>query len=151
LIMTSNVGSSYLQQLGAIGYHPIEEREDKSHDLRRRLDDALRETFKPEFLNRIDDIVYFKPLGEQQISQIIELQIEALRKSLAERKIHLDLTPAAKKLLFQRGYDPNFGARPLRRAIQTLVQDPLALKMLQGEVQAGDSFIVDADTEKGVM
>ena len=151
LIMTSNVGSSYLQQLGAIGYHPVEDREDKTHDLRRRLDDALRETFKPEFLNRIDDIVYFKPLGEQQISQIIELQIEALRKTLAERKIQLDLTPVAKKLLFQRGYDPNFGARPLRRAIQTLVQDPLALKMLQGEVQPGDSFLVDADLEKGVM
>ncbi|MBI4480800.1 MAG: AAA family ATPase, partial [Acidobacteria bacterium] len=151
LIMTSNVGSSFLQQMGAIGYHPVEEREGKVHDLRHRLDEALRETFKPEFLNRIDDNVYFNPLGEMEIEKIIELQIELLRKLLAEKKVQIELLPAAKKLLFQRGYDPNFGARPLRRAIQTLVQDPLALKMLQGEVLAGDSLVVDTDTEKGVM
>ncbi|HWP85809.1 MAG TPA: ATP-dependent chaperone ClpB [Terriglobia bacterium] len=151
LIMTSNVGSSYLQQMGAIGYHPVEEREDRSKELRRRLDEALRETFKPEFLNRIDDIVYFNPLGEKEIGQIVELQVERLRKLLAEKKIQIELTAAAKKLLFERGYDPNFGARPLRRAIQTLVQDPLALKMLEGEIQPGDSIIVDADAAKGVM
>jgi ATP-dependent Clp protease ATP-binding subunit ClpB len=151
LIMTSNVGSSFLQQMGAIGYNPVEERDAKVSDLRRRLDEALRETFKPEFLNRIDDIVYFNPLGETEIEKIIELQIESLRKMLAEKKVRMDLTAAAKQLLFRRGYDPSFGARPLRRAIQTLVQDPLALKMLQGEVQPGDSFLVDADLEKGVM
>ncbi|MBI2819637.1 MAG: AAA family ATPase, partial [Acidobacteria bacterium] len=151
LIMTSNVGSTFLQQMGAIGYHPVEAREGKVHDLRKRLDEALRETFKPEFLNRIDDIVYFNPLGEEEISKIIELQIELLRKMLAEKKVQIELLPAAKQLLFQRGYDPNFGARPLRRAIQTLVQDPLALKMLQGEIQPGDSIQVDADTDKSVM
>jgi ATP-dependent Clp protease ATP-binding subunit ClpB len=129
----------------------VEEREGKTQDLRRRLDEALRETFKPEFLNRIDDIVYFNPLGEEEISKIIELQIEQLRKMLAEKKVQIELLPAAKQLLFQRGYDPNFGARPLRRAIQTLVQDPLALKMLQGEIQPGDSLVVDADADKGVM
>jgi ATP-dependent Clp protease ATP-binding subunit ClpB len=151
LIMTSNVGSSFLQQIGAIGYHPVEEALGKAHDLRKRLDEALRETFKPEFLNRIDDLVYFNPLGEKEISKIIELQIELLRKMLAEKKVQIELLPAAKQLLFQHGYDPNFGARPLRRAIQTMVQDPLALKMLQGEILPGDSIVVDADTEKGVM
>ena len=151
LIMTSNVGSSFLQQMGAIGYHPVEEHEGKVHELRHRLDEALHQTFKPEFLNRIDDIVYFNPLGEMEIERIIELQIELLRKLLAEKKVQIELLPAAKKLIFQRGYDPNFGARPLRRAIQTLVQDPLALKMLQGEVLAGDSIVVDTDAEKGVM
>ena len=151
LIMTSNVGSSYLQQIGSIGYHPIEEREGKTRELRHRLDDALHQTFKPEFLNRIDDIVYFSPLGEKEIEQIIELQLEQLRKLLAEKKVQIELTPAAKSLLFQRGYDPNFGARPLRRAIQTLVQDPLALKMLQGEILPGDFITVDADSDKGVM
>jgi ATP-dependent Clp protease ATP-binding subunit ClpB len=90
-------------------------------------------------------------LGEEEISKIIELQIELLRKMLAEKKVQVDLLPAAKQLLFQRGYDPNFGARPLRRAIQSLVQDPLALKMLQGEILPGDSIQVDADPEKGVM
>jgi ATP-dependent Clp protease ATP-binding subunit ClpB len=151
LIMTSNVGSSYLQQMGSIGYHPVEEREDKAKELRNRLDEALRDTFKPEFLNRIDDIVYFNPLGEKEIEQIVELQIEQLRRLLAEKKVQIELTVGAKSLLFKRGYDPAFGARPLRRAIQTLVQDPLALKMLQGEVQAGDSVTVDADGDKGVM
>jgi ATP-dependent Clp protease ATP-binding subunit ClpA len=149
--MTSNVGSSFLQQMGSIGYHPVEEANGKGHDLRKRLEEALRETFKPEFLNRIDDIVYFNPLGEAEINKIIELQIELLRKMLTEKKVQIELMPAAKQLLFQRGYDPNFGARPLRRAIQTLVQDPLALKMLQGEILPGDSIQVDADSDKGVM
>src|SRR3990167_3222819 len=156
LIMTSNVGSAYLQQMGAIGYHPVEERAveeraGKIQDLRHRLDEALRQTFKPEFLNRIDDIVYFNPLGEQEIVQIIELQIAQLKKLLDEKKIRIELLPAAKQLLFRRGYDPNFGARPLRRAIQTMIQDPLALQLLDGETQPGDSVTVDADLDKGVM
>jgi ATP-dependent Clp protease ATP-binding subunit ClpB len=156
LIMTSNVGSAFLQQMGAIGYHPVEERavEERAgrmHDLRHRLDEALRQTFKPEFLNRIDDIIYFNPLGESEIVQIIELQLTQLKKLLAEKKIRIELQPAAKQLLFRRGYDPSFGARPLRRAIQTMIQDPLALKLLDGEVQPGDTITVDADLEKSVM
>jgi len=151
LIMTSNVGSTYLQQLGAIGYHPVEEREGKLKDLRGRLDEALRQTFKPEFLNRIDDIIYFNPLGETEIVRIIDLQVEQLKKTLAEKKIRIELEPAAKQLLFQRGYDPSFGARPLRRAIQSLIQDPLALKLLDGDIQAGDTVSIGADLAKGVM
>jgi ATP-dependent Clp protease ATP-binding subunit ClpB len=151
LIMTSNVGSSFLQQMGSIGYHPVEEREGRVQELRHRLDEALHQTFKPEFLNRIDDIVHFNPLGEKEIEQIIEIQAEGLRKLLAEKKVRLELLPAAKQLLFRRGYDPSFGARPLRRAIQTLIQDPLALRMLEGEVLPGDAVSVDADLEKGVM
>jgi ATP-dependent Clp protease ATP-binding subunit ClpB len=149
--MTSNVGSAYLQQLGSIGYHPVEEREGKTQDLRHRLDESLRQTFKPEFLNRIDDIVYFNPLGEEEIARIIDLQVEQLKRMLAEKKIRVELQPAAKQLLFKRGYDPSFGARPLRRAIQNLIQDPLALKLLDGEIQAGDTVSVDADLEQGVM
>ncbi|MSO18915.1 MAG: ATP-dependent chaperone ClpB [Acidobacteria bacterium] len=146
LIMTSNVGSAFLQQFGSIGYNPMEngEREVRVAELKKRLDGALRETFKPEFLNRIDDVVYLSPLGEKEITQIVEIQIEGLRGVLAEKKIALDLTEDAKKLLFTRGYDPNFGARPLRRAIQSLIQDPLALKMLDGEVLPGDSIRMDA-------
>ncbi|MBI2816814.1 MAG: ATP-dependent chaperone ClpB [Acidobacteria bacterium] len=151
LIMTSNVGSSYLQQLGHIGYRPVQEHDAAVSDIRRRLDEALRETFRPEFLNRIDDIVYFNVLGEKEIAQIVELQIESLRKVLAEKKIKVELTAAAKQLLFRRGYDPNFGARPLRRTIQTLIQDPLAIKILDGEVLPGDTVLVDADLEKGEM
>jgi ATP-dependent Clp protease ATP-binding subunit ClpB len=137
--------------MGSIGYHPVEEREGRVQELRHRLDEALHQTFKPEFLNRIDDIVHFNPLGEKEIEQIIEIQAEGLRKLLAEKKVRLELLPAAKQLLFRRGYDPSFGARPLRRAIQTLIQDPLALRMLEGEVLPGDAVSVDADLEKGVM
>ncbi|MBI1954941.1 MAG: AAA family ATPase, partial [Acidobacteria bacterium] len=151
IVMTSNVGSAYLQQMGAIGYHPVEEREGKLGELHHRLEEALRQTFKPEFLNRVDDIVYFNPLGEKEIAQIIELQIQSLEKLLGEKKVRIELSPAAKQLLFRRGYDPNFGARPLRRTIQTLIQDPLALKMLAGEILPGDAILVNADLEKGVM
>ena len=115
------------------------------------MEEALRQTFKPEFLNRIDDIIYFNPLGERELASIIDLQIEQLKKLLAEKKIHIELDPAAKQLLFRRGYDPSFGARPLRRAIQALIQDPLALKLLDGDVQAGDTVSVSADLEKGTM
>ena len=151
IVMTSNVGSAYLQQMGTVGYHPVEEREGKLGELHHHLEEALRQTFKPEFLNRVDDIVYFNPLGEKEIAQIIELQIQSLEKLLAEKKVRIELSPAAKQLLFRRGYDPNFGARPLRRAIQTLIQDQLALKMLEGEILPGDTVLVNADLEKGVM
>jgi ATP-dependent Clp protease ATP-binding subunit ClpB len=150
------VGSSFLQQFGPIGYSPVEDRhngEDRVGELKKRLDAALRETFKPEFLNRIDDVVYFSPLGEAEIAKIVEIQIESLRKMLAEKKITITLSEAAKKLLFTRGYDPNFGARPLRRAIQSLIQDPLALKMLNSEVLPGDTVLVEAASgaDGGVM
>ena len=151
LIMTSNVGSSFLNQMGHIGYQPVEERAKIMTDLRRRLDESLHQTFRPEFLNRIDDIVYFLPLGEPELAQIVELQAESLRKMLAKKKIRIELLPAAKQLLFRRGYDPNFGARPLRRAIQTLIQDPLAMRMLDGEVMPGDTVLIDADLEKDEM
>jgi ATP-dependent Clp protease ATP-binding subunit ClpB len=111
----------------------------------------LHSHFRPEFLNRVDDIIVFRPLGKDQLVKIIELRLEDVRRLLAERKISLELTDAAKDLLFTQGYDPNFGARPLKRAIQKLVQDPLALKILDGEVLHGDHVVVDADRKAGKM
>jgi len=105
--------------------------------------DALREYFKPEFLNRIDDIITFKSLGKEEIAKIIDIQLETLRKHLADRRISLELTPAAREALFKEGYDPAFGARPLKRAIQKLLADPLALKLLEGEIQTGDHVVAD--------
>jgi len=99
----------------------------------------------------VDDIIVFRPLGKEQLVKIIELRLEDLRGLLAERKISLELTDTAKELLFTEGFDPNFGARPLKRAIQKLVQDPLALKILDGEVLHGDHLIVDADKKAGKM
>ena len=112
---------------------------------------ALRELFRPEFLNRIDDIVMFSPLGKGQIERIVDLQMQRLLKQLEEKKITLQLTPAAKALLFREGYDPAYGARPMKRAIQRLIQDPLALKILDGEVHPGDTVAVDQDPKKGEM
>jgi ATP-dependent Clp protease ATP-binding subunit ClpB len=112
---------------------------------------ALHASFKPEFLNRVDDIIIFNPLGKEQLVKIIELRLEDVRRLLAERKISLELTDAAKELLFTEGFDPNFGARPLKRSIQKLVQDPLALKILDGEVLHGDHVVVDADKKAGRM
>ncbi|HEX6505645.1 MAG TPA: ATP-dependent chaperone ClpB [Terriglobales bacterium] len=140
IIMTSNIGSTYLQA----------ENMRTAEDFARATElvmQALHGHFKPEFLNRVDDIVVFQPLGKEQLVKIVDLQLENLRRLLAERKISIELTDAAKELLFSEGYDPNFGARPLRRAIQRLVQDPLALKILDGEVLHGDHVIADADTK----
>jgi len=144
IIMTSNLGSAYLQSENirtAEGF----ERASK------QVMEALHGHFKPEFLNRVDDIIIFHPLGKEQLVKIVELRLEDLRRLLADRKISLELTDAAKELLFTEGYDPNFGARPLKRAIQKLVQDPLALKILDGAVLHGDHVIVDADKKAGKM
>ncbi|MGA7967549.1 MAG: ATP-dependent chaperone ClpB [Terriglobales bacterium] len=141
IIMTSNLGSSYLQSENI-----------KNNDAFERASKQVLETlhghFKPEFLNRVDDIIIFRPLGKEQLVKIVDLRLEDLRRLLADRKISLELTDAAKELLFTEGYDPNFGARPLKRAIQKLVQDPLALKILDGEVLHGDHLIVDAKAGK---
>ena len=122
LIMTSNIGIGMASE---------------------NVREALREHFKPEFLNRIDDIVIFKSLGKEELTRIIEIQLETLRKHLADRKITLELTPAARDALFREGYDPSFGARPLKRAIQKLLADPLALKILEGEIQPGEHIVAD--------
>jgi ATP-dependent Clp protease ATP-binding subunit ClpB len=142
IIMTSNIGSTYLQ---ADTMRTAEEFAAAS----KLVMNALHGHFKPEFLNRVDDVIVFRPLGREQLVKIIELRLEDVRRLLADRKISLELTEAAKDVIFTEGFDPNFGARPLKRAIQKLVQDPLALKILDGEVLHGDHVIVDADKRTG--
>jgi ATP-dependent Clp protease ATP-binding subunit ClpB len=144
IIMTSNLGSSYLQSENVRSAAAFEEAS-------KQVLGALHGHFKPEFLNRVDDIIIFRPLGKEQLVKIVDLRLEDLRRLLADRKISLELTDSAKELLFTEGYDPNFGARPLKRAIQKLVQDPLALKILDGEVLHGDHVVVDADKKAGKM
>jgi ATP-dependent Clp protease ATP-binding subunit ClpB len=142
IIMTSNIGSTYLQS----------ENMRSADDFAKATElvmTALHGHFKPEFLNRVDDIIVFTPLGKEQLVKIIDLRLEDLRRLLAERKISIELTEAAKELLFTEGYDPNFGARPLKRAIQKLIQDPLALKILDGEVLHGDHVVADTDKRSG--
>jgi ATP-dependent Clp protease ATP-binding subunit ClpB len=109
-----------------------------------RSAEALRETFRPEFLNRIDEIVEFEPLSKEQIAEIVELQLRRVRKRLAERGLGLELTDAAKEALAEAGWDPTYGARPLKRAIQRLIENPLALRLLEGDFGEGDTVHVDA-------
>ena len=144
IIMTSNIGSAFLQAEG------LRSDEDFAKAAQQVMN-QLHANFRPEFLNRVDDIIVFRPLGKDQLVKIIELRLEDVRRLLADRKISLELTDAAKDLLLTQGYDPNFGARPLKRAIQKLIQDPLALKILDGEILHGDHVVVDADKKAGKM
>jgi ATP-dependent Clp protease ATP-binding subunit ClpB len=105
--------------------------------------DALRSTFKPEFLNRVDDIIIFHPLGIEQIGTIVELQLKRLRKLLSDRNLTLEVSDSAKKRLAEEGFDPAFGARPLKRAIQREIQNPLALAVLEGRFNDGDQIVAD--------
>jgi ATP-dependent Clp protease ATP-binding subunit ClpB len=109
---------------------------------------VVQEHFRPEFLNRVDDIILFRPLEEAQLVRIVDLRLADLRKMLADRKISIEVTQSAKELIFKEGYDRAYGARPLKRAIQRLVQDPMAMKILDGEILHGDHVVIDADSRK---
>ena len=133
IIMTSNIGSGFILEHGTEDWALVET----------QVTSALRQHFRPEFLNRVDDIIVFRPLGEEQIEVIIGLQLKRLEQLLAEKKMSIDLTPAARHHLATEGYDQAFGARPLKRAIQRLVQNPLALAVLEGRFLEGDRITVD--------
>jgi ATP-dependent Clp protease ATP-binding subunit ClpB len=142
LIMTSNIGAQQLSSAWADGPDGFE-------DAKGRVMEQLRQHFRPEFLNRVDDIVIFHALGQEQLTHIIDLRLLDLEKLLADRKITLELTPEARAALFKAGYDRAYGARPLKRAIQRLVQDPLAVKILDGSILHGD-HVVGTVGEKGL-
>ena len=137
LIMTSNVGASALSTAWAQGEQGFE-------DAKVRVMESLRQQFRPEFLNRVDDIVVFHPLGDEELTHIVDLRLKELERMLLDRKITLQLTDAARAAIFAAGYDRAYGARPLKRAIQRMVQDKLAVKILDGTVLHGDSVRVDA-------
>ncbi len=136
LIMTSNAGSDVVAELSRLDLEPAETKE--------RLMDVLRATFRPEFLNRIDEIVTFRSLGPAEIARIVDIQLEDLRKRLAERKVTLTLSDEARQILAEQGYDPTFGARPLKRTLQRMVENPLAVEVLAGRFKEGDRVLVEA-------
>jgi ATP-dependent Clp protease ATP-binding subunit ClpB len=140
LIMTSNLGASQLATAWAEG-------EDGFEEAKERVMTELRKHFRPEFLNRIDDVVVFHPLGEEQLTHIVDLRLNDLRKLLTDRQITLELTDAARAAIFKSGYDRAYGARPLKRAIQRLIQDKLAMKILDGTVLHGDNVLIDAGAD----
>jgi ATP-dependent Clp protease ATP-binding subunit ClpB len=136
VIMTSNLGSHIFRDY------------DRPEKVRPLVMQELRNTLRPEFLNRIDEVVVFMPLGPDEIARIVDIQLGHLRRRLQSRRIGLEVTDSAKALLAREGYDPTFGARPLKRTIQRLVQDPLALKLLEREFAEGDTVVVDADGDR---
>jgi len=149
LIMTSNLGTEFINKSGTLGFlqSSADQEERESHD---KIEKALKSTFRPEFLNRIDEIITFSSLSKEQMEQIVDLQMEEIRERLSEHDLAVELTPAAREWLANEGYDPAFGARPLRRALQKHVESPLSVSLLSGEFKTGDTVIVDVhdETEK---
>ncbi|MBX6423550.1 ATP-dependent chaperone ClpB [Thermosulfurimonas sp. F29] len=140
IIMTSNIGSQWIQEITV-----------DRQEMERRVMEALRAHFRPEFLNRIDEIIIFNRLGREELMRIVDIQIRYLRERLSEKHLTIELTDRAREWLANVGYDPVYGARPLRRAIQRHVEDPLAMKILAGEFAEGDHIVVDYDESAGTL
>jgi ATP-dependent Clp protease ATP-binding subunit ClpC len=148
VIMTSNVGTQFGAKGGTIGFR--RDGDEGTFDyskLRADIEDTLKRTFRPEFLNRIDEIIIFHTLTREQVQEIVDLQMKEIASRLAEYGVTIELTDAAREWLANEGYDPQFGARPLRRTLQKRVESPMSVKLLRGEFQAGDIVVVDVDEE----
>ncbi|MGI6209639.1 MAG: AAA family ATPase, partial [Anaerolineae bacterium] len=145
IVMTSNVGTHYMEKKGgALGFQVrAQEKEEEVSSTAQSVDESLKRTFRPEFLNRIDEIIVFHRLTEEDVRKIIDLQMRDIESRLQEQGISLTLTEAAKDWLAAKGYDRQFGARPLRRTLQRMVESPLSMKMLKGEIKPGMHITVD--------
>ena len=150
LIMTSNLGTEFVTKSGTLGFRR-QGQESQDRAAEEKIEKELKDTFRPEFLNRIDEIIIFSPLSPEQMERIVDLQMKQIRERLAEHGLEVELTDAARKWLAEEGYDPAFGARPLRRALQKHVESALSVKILQGEFEDGDTVIVDFDESEGVV
>ncbi|HEY8460240.1 MAG TPA: AAA family ATPase, partial [Blastocatellia bacterium] len=140
IIMTSNIGSRDIQQW-----------QGDEKTMRSKVMDQLRSEFRPEFLNRVDDVIIFKSLGIEQLRRIIEIQLESLRRALEDRNVALTVDESAEELIAREGSDPVYGARPLKRAIQNLIQNPLAMKLLSGEIKPNEPVLIRGDLDRGQM
>jgi ATP-dependent Clp protease ATP-binding subunit ClpA len=149
IVMTSNVGAATIEK-NAIGFS-VHARDKRTEDTRKRLLDALRGAFRPEFLNRVDDIIVFNALTREHLTRIVDIQLNNVATLLKDRGISLEVTQAAKDRIISEGYDPAYGARPMKRAIQRLIQDPLALKLIGGDFVEGDTVVVDGKEGVGEL
>ena len=149
IIMTSNVGARDIKNQGALGFKPSETSAYQS--MKDKVMDELKKSFRPEFLNRVDEIIVFHALNKEHINSIVDLMVKEVSKRLLEQDLHLEATSEAKEVLTQEGFDPDFGARPLRRAIQRLIENPLADEILSGTFKEGDNVLVDAKDNKIVF
>jgi ATP-dependent Clp protease ATP-binding subunit ClpC len=150
LIMTSNLGTEYVRKSGTLGFlqQKADDEERESHD---KIEKALKGAFRPEFLNRIDEIIMFSPLSVDDMEYIVDLQMKEVQERLTEHDITVELTDAARKWLAKEGYDPAFGARPLRRAIQKYVESPLSMELLGGKFKDGATVQVDVDEKENKL
>jgi len=147
LIMTSNLGTEYVRKGGTLGFlQPTETDEDR--EAHAKIEKALKGTFRPEFLNRIDEIIMFSPLSLNQMEKIVDLQMDEIQERLNEFGVKVELSGPARKWLAKTGYDPAFGARPLRRALQKYVESPLSVKLLGGEIPTGATVLVEAKADE---
>jgi ATP-dependent Clp protease ATP-binding subunit ClpB len=153
IVMTSNVGSDIIYKMQEIGFRDGKARNIivREDEMKEKVMQSLREKFKPEFLNRLDEIIIFHPLGTEQIKKIVDLQLGIVKKRLGEKNIKLSIGPAAEDLLARTGFDPIFGARPLKRAIQNMVLDELALRIVEGKIREGDKVKIGAKDNKIVI
>jgi len=149
IILTSNVGSEHLQKMAEFGFsHSGEAKRKKEEETKERISSALKEQFRPEFLNRLDEIIIFNSLGPEEVRQIVDLQLSLVEERLKNKKIKINVSNAAKSLLTEKGFDPDFGVRPLKRTIQQLVLDPLAKMIVEGKIKEGDKMKVDMKDKK---
>ncbi len=146
IIMTSNLGTEFAKRGGALGFVPS--RDEEAIADHKRIEKAIRDTFRPEFINRIDEIIIFNPLSQEQVSQIVDLQMHQIADRLGEQGVVVELTQAARLWLAAEGFDPQYGARPLRRALQHYVESPLSVRLLKSEFKRGDIVVVDSDGEQ---
>ncbi len=149
LIMTSNLGTEFVTRSGTLGFNRSGDTETRANE--EKIERALKDTFRPEFLNRIDEVVIFSQLSPEDMERIVDLQMELVRGRLADHGLEVDVTEAARTWLAQEGYDPAFGARPLKRALQKHLESPLSIRILQGEFSEGDLVIVDYAEEEGLI
>jgi len=149
VVMTSNVGTGMVER-NTIGFS-VHAKDKKNEEGRKRLLDTLRQQFRPEFLNRVDDTIVFNTLSREHLGQIVDIQLANVGKLLKDRKVTLQVTAAAKDQIIDEGYDPQYGARPMKRAIQRLIQDPLALKLINADFVEGDTILVDAGPQRSEL
>lgn len=146
IIMTSNLGARLISSQSNIGFGERSEKEVMSYqDIKQKVTEEVKKVFTPEFLNRVDEIIVFRPLNQKEIEAIVDLMMKETQERMREHKMEIDLTPEARSLIAQEGYDPNFGARPLRRAIQKLIEDPLSDLILKGVFKEGDRILVGVE------
>jgi ATP-dependent Clp protease ATP-binding subunit ClpA len=147
--MTSNLGSEHIAKMGSLGF--LSDSSGEKQSLKEKVMESLREHFKPEFLNRVDEIIIFDYLKKEEIRKIVDLELDKVAGRLKTKGIKIQLSSAAKEFLAERGYDPNLGARPLKRVIQKMVLDPLAVQIVTGKISQGEEVSLDVSKGKIVF